>query len=106
LTYSNAPILEMLNIHIVEENPQVAAEPHDAEPDERREDPRRKSPYGMVRLENGSQLMPYEILINPPPVESNVLHWPWAQVKSHPDNLEALRKNSHAPHPLIIYKPL
>ena len=42
LTYSNAPVLEMLNIHIVEENPAAATEPESAKADEGREDPRRK----------------------------------------------------------------
>ena len=42
LTYSNAPVLEMLNIHIVEERP-VAAELKASKEDEQREDPRRKS---------------------------------------------------------------
>ena len=65
LTYSNAPVLEMLNIHIVEENPAAATEPESSKADEGREDPRRKSPYGIVTLENGSRLMPYEISDQP-----------------------------------------
>jgi gentisate 1,2-dioxygenase len=105
LTYSNAPILEMLNIHIVEEGP-AAAEPKNANEDEQREDPRRKSPYGIVTLENGSQLMPYEILINPASVESNTLHWPWAQVKTHLDKLESLGKNYIGRRLYMMYNPM
>jgi len=105
LTYSNAPLLEMLNIHIVEERP-PAAEPESSGEDERREDPRRKSPYGIVTLENGSQLMPYEILINPRTVESNALHWPWAQVKTHLDKLESLGKSYIGRRLYMMYNPL
>jgi gentisate 1,2-dioxygenase len=105
LTYSNAPILEMLNIHIVEERP-AAAEPKTSKKEEQREDPRRKSPYGIVTLENGSQLMPYEILINPATVESNTLHWPWAQVKTHLDKLESLGKNYIGRRLYMMYNPM
>jgi gentisate 1,2-dioxygenase len=106
LTYSNAPLLEMLNIHIVEENPKLAAEPEQPKAEEQRDDPRRKSPYGMVRLENGSQLMPYEMLINPPTVESNVLHWPWPQVKKHLDKLESLGKSYIGRRLYMMYNPM
>ena len=106
LTYSNAPLLEMLNIHIVEEHPKAAAEPEQANAGEEREDPRRKTPYGMVRLENGAQLMPYEMLINPPAVESNVLHWPWPQVKKHLDKLESLGKSYIGRRLYMMYNPM
>jgi len=106
LTYSNAPLLEMLNIHIVEENPKLAVEPEQPKAEEQRDDPRRKSPYGMVRLENGSQLMPYEMLINPPTVGSNVLHWPWPQVKKHLDKLESLGKSYIGRRLYMMYNPM
>src|SRR5436190_3501865 len=64
LTYSNAPLLEMLNIHIVEDDPKQrsgAADTQSSDASEQREDPRRKRPYGIVTLDNGSHLMPYEI---------------------------------------------
>ena len=42
------------------------------------DDPRRKSPFGTFQIgDDGASLMPYEILINPPSVESRALHWPW-----------------------------
>jgi gentisate 1,2-dioxygenase len=108
LTYSNAPLLEMLNIHIVEECPNespAASEPQRSTT-QQAEDPRRKSPYGIVTLDNGSQLMPYEILINPQAVESNTLHWPWAQVKTHLDKLESLGKNYIGRRLYMMYNPM
>jgi gentisate 1,2-dioxygenase len=105
LTYSNAPLLEMLNIHIVEESPPVV-EPASSKKEEGRDDPRRQSPYGIVTLENGSQLMPYEILINPATVESNALHWPWAQVKTHLDKLESLGKSYIGRRLYMMYNPM
>jgi gentisate 1,2-dioxygenase len=109
LTYSNAPLLEMLNIHIVEDDPKAqSGEAHSKRSDEgeRREDPRRKSPYGIVTLDNGSQLMPYEILINPPVVESHTLHWPWVQVKKHLDKLESLGKSYIGRRLYMMYNPM
>jgi gentisate 1,2-dioxygenase len=109
LTYSNAPVLEMLNIHIVEDDPKQrsgAPESQGSDASEQREDPRRKSPYGIVTLDNGSQLMPYEILINPPAVASNTLHWPWAQVKNHLDKLESLGKNYIGRRLYMMYNPM
>ncbi len=107
LTYSNAPLLEMLNVHIVEERPnEHPGESEAPSADEEREDPRRKSPYGIVTLDNGSQLMPYEILINPQTVPSNALHWPWAQVKKHLDKLESLGKSYIGRRLYMMYNPL
>ena len=118
LTYSNAPILEMLNIHIIEERPDERPSASGAQSStgqsstgqsstgEEREDPRRKSPYGIVTLDNGSQLMPYEILINPQAVESNTLHWPWAQVKKHLDKLESLGKSYLGRRLYMMYNPM
>jgi gentisate 1,2-dioxygenase len=106
LTYSNAALLEMMNVHYVEENPPpVRAVEHEAVSEEDRQ--RRKSPYGTFKLnDDGAWLMPYEILINPPSVESHALHWPWEQVKAHLDKLEALGKDYVGRRLYLLYNPL
>ena len=106
LIYSNAPLLEMLNIHIVEDYQAPAGKPNHSKEIDAREDPRRKSPYGIVTLENGCKLMPYEILINPATVELDALHWPWPQVKSHLDKLESLGKNYVGRRLYMMYNPM
>jgi len=86
LTYSNAALLEMMRVHLVEEDPQPAK--HRAERD--------AHPKSSVQIptfqigDDGAALMPYETLINPPSVPSPVLHWPWQTVKQNLDRLEAL----------------
>ncbi|HEV3178710.1 MAG TPA: hypothetical protein VGZ72_22150, partial [Stellaceae bacterium] len=91
LTYSNAALLEMLNVHFVEESPTLLEA---VAKDEVSDDPRRQSPYGTFQLsDDGAMLMPYERLINPPAVESKALHWPWEQVKAELDKLVALGKD-------------
>ncbi len=105
LTYSNAALLEKMNVHIVEENPPLveAVEEDKADAD----DPRRKSPFGTFQLnDDGAWLMPYEILINPPSVESKALHWPWPDVKEHLDKLSALGKDYIGRRLYLMYNPM
>jgi gentisate 1,2-dioxygenase len=106
LTYSNAAMLEMLNIHYAEENPPpVEAVKHEelSEDDKKR----RASPYGTFKLtEDGAYLMPYEALINPQAVESKALHWPWELVKEQLDKLEALGKDYVGRRLYMLYNPM
>jgi len=101
LTYSNAALLEKLNIHVVEEDPPngpggAAAE---ASADQR-------SPFGTLRLgDDGAGLMPYEQLINPTPVESRALHWPWRAVKAQLDQLVALGKDYRGRRLYLLFNP-
>lgn len=105
LTYSNAALLDMMNIHVVEENPapRLSAVETEAEAP----DSRRTSPYGTFPLnDEGAWMMPYERLINPPSVESPALYWPWEQVKSHLDKLEALGKDYIGRRLYLLYNPM
>lgn len=109
LTYSNGALLDMLNIHVVEENPQPLLKSIDRDEDSavEAEDSRRTSPYGTFQLtEDGAWLMPYERLINPPSVTSPALYWPWEQVKAHLDKLEALGKDYVGRRLYLLYNPM
>lgn len=105
LTYSNAALLEKMNIHIEESDPQVLEEVKAEEEGE--DDPRRKNPYGTFQLnDDGAWMMPYEILINPPTVESKALHWPWQDVKHHLDKLQALGKEYIGRRLYLLHNPM
>ncbi|MFT5175641.1 MAG: gentisate 1,2-dioxygenase [Gammaproteobacteria bacterium] len=107
LTYSNAPLLEKMNAHIVEDDPPLLEEVAAASEHDSQEDDRRKSPYGTFQLtDDGAWMMPYEILINPPTVQSKALHWPWAQVKENVDKLEALGKEYVGRRLYLLYNPI
>ena len=107
LTYSNAALLQKLNVHRVDENPPVAEEVVDRGADAGREDPRKKSRYGMFPLtDDGAWVMPYEKLINPESVESNALHWPWAKVKQELNKLESLGKDYVGRRLYNLYNPM
>jgi gentisate 1,2-dioxygenase len=104
LTYTNAALLEMLNVHFVEESPTLLEA---VAKDESADDPRRQSPYGTFHLgDDGAMLMPYERLINPPAVESKALHWPWEQVKAELDKLVALGKDYVGRRLYLLYNPM
>jgi len=103
LTYSNAALLEMMRVHMVEENPQADPAPPAAA--EAAGDTRARLPTFTIG-EDGAALMPYETLINPPSVESNTLHWPWRTVKENLDKLEALGKDYVGRRLYLLFNPL
>ena len=99
LTYSNAALLEMMRVHIVDEDPKAHADAPSSEGLSSEgatsdADPRRRNPFGTFALgAEGAELMPYEILINPPAVQSRALHWPWQEVRANLEKLQALAGN-------------
>jgi gentisate 1,2-dioxygenase len=104
LVYSNAPLLEKLNVHIVEPNPPEGSRV--TEEGASAAEPRRQSPFGVRALgADGAMLMPYELLVNPPPLESRPLHWPWAQVKRQLDELVALGSDYAGRRLYLLYNP-
>ena len=89
LTYSNAALLEKMNVHVVEDDlsPGEATEASAAVKEDEPGGPK-VNPFGTFQLtKDGAFLMPYERLINPPAVESRPLHWPWKLVKEQLDKL-------------------
>jgi gentisate 1,2-dioxygenase len=104
LTYSNGALLEMLNIHVIEENP---APPQPRAVEEDSADERRTSPFGTFQLtDDGAWLMPYEKLINPAAVASPALYWPWQQVQAQLTKLEALGKSYIGRRLYLLYNPM
>lgn len=106
LTYSNAAMLEMMNAFWEEEAaefiaPQVKERP--SAPDNR---PLAKKFDSFQITDLGAWLMPYETLINPEVVESRALHWPWAAVKSHLDELGDLNKEYVGRRLYGLYNPV
>lgn len=108
-TYSNAPMLEMLRVHLVEENPPATVNvAHEKKTHEQKKtDQRGASPYGTFPIDtDGAWLMPYETLINPPAMESKAHHWPWVVVKDNLDKLAALGKDYIGRRLYLMYNPL
>ena len=103
--YSNAPMLEKLGVHIVDENPEVESVV-EARSEKETADQSRTSPYGTFPLDDeGAYLMPYEKLIDPPHIDMKPLHWPWERVKTELDKLRALGKQYVGRRLYLMYDP-
>jgi gentisate 1,2-dioxygenase len=104
LCYSNAPLLEKLNVHIVEDDPQ---ETHlHVVKEEKEEAAEASTRPPIVKLnDEGAYLMPYEVLINPEPVQSKILHWPWLALKAELDKLGGLDKNYRGRRLYMMWNP-
>ena len=70
------------NVHVVERGPAPRTARRPEEPARAPTAGRTRgagSPFGALPLgDDGAMLMPYELLVAPPAVESRPLHWPWA----------------------------
>ena len=111
LSYSNASLLEKMNIYIVDEEPPPVLEAVGLDSDDNgaevMEDPSDFSPYGTFQItDDGAWLMPYEKLINPEPVESKALHWPWKKVKAELDKLSALGQDYKGRRLYLLFNPM
>ncbi len=111
-TYSNAPLLEKMNVHLIEDLDEmppptgaVAPTAASAEDEDADVDRRRSSPFGTFELADGAYLMPYETLVNPDALPSDALHWPWRDVKTHLDRLEALGETYIGRRLYLMYNP-
>ncbi len=107
LTYSNAALLRQLEVHLIDPSPPDPGQPESTpQPDDDAAAPERRSPYGSFRLtEAGAWLMPYEILIDPPTIESPPLHWSWTQVKAELDKLASLGDRYRGRRLYLLYNP-
>ncbi len=99
LTYSNAALLEKLNVHVSDDEPVE---------DDRRGGLRPPAGGGTPPLQisdEGALLMPYEKLINPDVVRMEALHWPWKKVKEQLDKLHALGRSYVGRRLYLLYNP-
>jgi gentisate 1,2-dioxygenase len=103
LVYSNAALLEKLNIHYVDTNPgeSMAAQP-EVMKDEASEFPFDEA---FELDDEGAWLMSYERTINPPVQESPALMWRWKQVKAELDKLHALGPTYRGRRLYLLYNP-
>jgi gentisate 1,2-dioxygenase len=107
LAYSNASLLEKMNVHVVEDGLEAAPPPSD---DVRRgaseDEDKQPNPFGTFQLtDDGAYLMPYESLISPDVVRVPPLHWPWTLVKAELDKLTALGPSYRGRRLYLLYHP-
>lgn len=102
LTYSNSPLLEKMNVHIVDENP-AAPVSGSGNGDGHAE---AVNPFGTFEIGNsGAFLMPYEKLISPDVKKHTPLHWPWHVVKNELERLRSLGQSYRGRRLYLLYNP-
>jgi len=109
LSYSNAPLLEKLEVHYVEE---FEGDVPPADANTRRPEPRAA---GAARARDlalreqispdGATLLGYEWLIDIDVLESKALHWPWEKVARHLPSVEDIAKGYNGRRLFVLYNP-
>ncbi|MCC2597211.1 AraC family ligand binding domain-containing protein [Pusillimonas sp. MFBS29] len=109
LSYSNAPLLEKLEVHYVEEfegdvPPADAGTSLPATPGQ--SGPRARDLALREQItEEGAWLLGYEWLIDIDVIESKSLHWPWSKVSSYLPSVEDIAKGYNGRRLFVLYNP-
>jgi gentisate 1,2-dioxygenase len=106
LSYSNAPLLERLEVHYIDPNPAASAQSGPATggaaaAQHRARDAAKPIPIG----KDGAQMLGYEWLIDIDTVESKPLHWPWKEVAPHLENVYGMDVAYTGRHLYVLYNP-
>lgn len=104
LNYSNAALLEKMNIFYMEEDAELP--PPQSVADDSGTTSVDVPERGFLLNDSGAHLMSYEDLINPPPVASRALHWPWDEVKAELDKLASLGEKYVGRRLYLMYNPI
>lgn len=104
LSYSNAALLEKLNIHYIDEDPTEEL-PQQLEKDDDSTPNPFASTMPLPGAQDGEMLMSYERLISPPVQESPALMWQWRSVKDELDKLHALGAKYRGRRLYLLYNP-
>lgn len=109
LSYSNAPLLEKLEVHYADLHPSAsvrdATAPESAIPSgtagPRARDMATPIPVGS----DGAQMLGYEWLVDIDAVESKALHWPWKEISPHLEKVYGMDKAYTGRHLYLLYNP-
>ncbi len=109
LSYSNAPLLEKLEVHYVEEfegdiPPADAGSQVTAVPGQAAVRARDLALREQI-TEEGAWLLGYEWLIDIDVIESKSLHWPWEKVSSYLPTVEEIDKGYNGRRLFVLYNP-
>ena len=107
LSYSNAPLLEKLEVHYVDENPSAipsTLNPTDAADAPTQHGARDAAPPIPIGSD-GAQLLGYEWLVDIDIVESKALLWPWKEVQPYLDTVYSRDIGYTGRHLYVLYNP-
>lgn len=101
LSYSNAPVLEKLNIHYVEPGDAIVKIDPKAADQKLDMAIRRENAPDFVVTDEGARLRGYEFLTDIEVVENKMIHWPWEKVEPHLPKIPGDNKRNI----LLLYNP-
>jgi gentisate 1,2-dioxygenase len=104
LVYSNAALLEKLNVHYVDLNPPEEPPARAVQDVEAAATPFEQL-FKVASDDEEIWLMSYERLVNPPQQESPPLLWPWQLVKQELDRLHSLGPSYRGRRLYLLYNP-
>jgi gentisate 1,2-dioxygenase len=106
LVYSNAALLEKLNVHYIDPNPpESPAHEEDGGSQLAAVSTPFEQLFQVADDDLDLWLMSYERLVNPPVQESPALMWPWRLVKPELDKLHALGPSYKGRRLYLLYNP-
>lgn len=106
LSYSNAPLLERLEVHYVGVSPtqDTARSVADAELAGNQRSARDAAKPIIIGAD-GAQMLGYEWLVDIDAVDSKMLHWPWKDVSPHLENVYGMDLRYSGRHLYVLYNP-
>jgi gentisate 1,2-dioxygenase len=103
LSYSNAPLLEKLGAHYVEEDPPAwTVDVHAAQEAQQKNRYARETAPDFAVTPEGARLRGYEFLVDIEVLESQAILWPWKAVRPH----LRISGNDAARGILLLYNPV
>lgn len=107
LSYSNAPLLEALEVHYVEENPRFETRDSQAErgAKEKAAQRARDLAESIDIGADGAKLLGYEYLVDIDVVDSKPLLWPWKEVSKHLGKVYERDISYTGRHLYVLYNP-
>ena len=107
LSYSNAPLLERLEVHYVDDSSGASRRPEQGDnllsaADAHRA---RDAAKPIIIGTDGAQMLGYEWLVDIEKVDSKMLHWPWKEVSPHLDLVYGMDLSYTGRHLYVLYNP-
>jgi gentisate 1,2-dioxygenase len=103
LSYSNAPLLEFMEVHHVDLEPPAITEHADGGT---ASGPRARDAAVPIDIgTEGAQLRGYEWLVDIDSISSKALHWPWKEVEKYLGRVYEMDLNYTGRHLYLLYNP-
>ncbi|WP_026641432.1 cupin domain-containing protein [Bordetella petrii] len=107
LSYSNAPLLERLEVHYVEDGSESIPRPPGAAAESAggAVHSARDAARPIIIGSDGAQMLGYEWLVDIEKVDSRMLHWPWKEVAPHLEIVYGMDLRYTGRHLYVLYNP-